>query len=116
MTLEQIENSLKKAVIYGKGNINLYNRPIINNSDGTKSTVRSMSFYDNNENKEILVPTAVNGRIVSDEDAIRNYYKTGEYLGKFNTPQQANNYAKKLHIQQDLTTKIREAFKKVGDK
>lgn len=84
---------------YGAGNINLYNRPIVNNPDGTTSTVRSMSFSDGKN--EILIPTVVNGKVVSDNEAIDNYYKTGEYLGKFNTVDEANAYAENLHKQQE---------------
>lgn len=84
---------------YGAGNINLYNRPIVNNPDGTTSTVRSMSFSDGKN--EILIPTVVNGKIVSNDEAIDNYYKTGEYLGKFNTVDEANAYAENLHKQQE---------------
>ena len=84
---------------YGAGNINLYNRPIVNNPDGTTSTVRSMSFSDGKN--EILIPTVVNGKVVSDDEAIDNYYKTGEYLGKFNTVDEANTYAENLHKQQE---------------
>ena len=85
--------------IYGKGNINLNNRPVVKNSDGTISTVRSMSF--NEDGKEILIPTVVNGKIVSDEEAIDHYHKTGEYLGKFDTIEQADEYANQLHLEQE---------------
>ena len=86
---------------YGEGNIDLYNRPVVKNPDGSVSTVRSMSFWDDDEQKEILVPTVVNGRIVSDDEAIDHYYRTGEYLGKFETWQDADAYAEKLHEQQE---------------
>lgn len=85
---------------YGKGNIDLYNRPQVVNNDGSISTVRSMSFNDGNN--EILIPTvSQEGTIMNDNDAINYFYKTGQYLGKFNTPEQANNYARRLHNQQD---------------
>lgn len=85
---------------YGKGNIDLTNRSIVKNDDGSISTVRSMSFQDE-EGKEVLVPTVVNGKIVSDSEAINNYYRTGEYLGKFDSVEEANEYAEKLHKQQE---------------
>lgn len=85
---------------YGKGNIDLSNRPIVKNDDGSISTVRSMSFQDE-EGKEVLVPTVVNGKIVSDSEAINNYYRTGEYLGKFDSVEEANEYAEELHKQQE---------------
>jgi uncharacterized protein YerC len=84
---------------YGKGNIDLYNRPIVTNSDGSISTVRSMSFEENG--KEILIPTVVNGRVVSDDEAIDYYHRTGEYLGKFNSVKEADDYAEKLHEDQE---------------
>lgn len=86
---------------YGKGNIDLNKRPVVQNDDGSISTVRSMSFYDENEGKEILIPTVVNGKIVSDNEAINHYYNTGEYLGKFDTVEEANSYAEQLHKEQE---------------
>jgi hypothetical protein len=86
---------------YGKGNIDLNNRKVVQNDDGSISTERSMSFYDEDSGKEVLIPTVVNGRIVSDEEAINHYYETGEYLGKFDTPQQATKYAEMLHKRQE---------------
>ena len=85
---------------YGLGNIDLTNRQVVKNQDGSISTVRSISFQDDS-GKEILIPTVVNGKIVSNDEAIQHYYKTGEYLGKFDTVEQANAYAEQLHKQQD---------------
>lgn len=89
---------------YGAGNIDLYNRPLYMNGDGSVSTVRSMSFNDGKG--EILVPTvafdnAGKPYVMSDDEAINRYYNTGEYLGKFKTVQDANDYAERLHRQQD---------------
>lgn len=85
---------------YGLGNIDLYNRPQVRNSDGSISTVRSMSFNDGKQ--EILIPTVSNdGRILSPQEAIDMYNRTGEYLGKFNTLDESNAYAKLLHQEQD---------------
>jgi hypothetical protein len=58
-----------------------------------------MAFEE--DGKEILIPTVVNGRVVSDDEAIEHYYETGEYLGKFDTVEEANEYADKLHEEQE---------------
>lgn len=83
------------------GNIDLYSRPRVDNGDGTYSTVRSMSFGDGN-GREILIPTVSDdGRIMSDDEAINNYYKTGKHLGIFNNPDNASAYAERLHNLQE---------------
>lgn len=97
--LNALGQNLKDYETYGLGNINLKERPIVKNADGSYSTVRSMSFNDNG--KEILVPTVINGKVVSDDEAIEHYYQTGEYLGKFNTIEEANKYAEDLHLKQE---------------
>jgi hypothetical protein len=102
--------AMKKRVIFGdfdsdniieEGNIDLHNRPVVKNADGSISTVRSMSFEDD-DGSQVLIPTVSNdGTILSEEDAIRNYFKTGQHLGKFKTIQSANEYAQKLHEEQE---------------
>jgi hypothetical protein len=86
---------------YGLGNIDLNNRPIIQNSDGSISTVRSISI--NEDGKEVLIPTVRQGlnRIMTNQEAIDYYHKTGEYLGKFNSTQEADKYSEQLHQSQE---------------
>ncbi|HEY9791709.1 MAG TPA: hypothetical protein V6D22_14995 [Candidatus Obscuribacterales bacterium] len=81
------------------GNIDLNKRPIVENQDGSFSTVRSMSFNDGKH--EVLVPTVSDdGRIMSDKDAIQQYMKTGMHLGKFASIDDANRFAEQLHEDQ----------------
>lgn len=82
------------------GNVDLTNRPRVQNPDGSVSTVRSISFGENG--KEILVPTVSDdGRIMSNEDAISNYHNTGKHLGIFDGPDNATAYAQQLHKDQE---------------
>ena len=99
---------------YGQGNIDLYNRPMyIQPDDGTISTVNSMSFND--EGLEVLIPTIGrdekgNPIQMEDDEAINYYYETGEYLGKFNTVQEADSYGEQLHLQQEYIYDLEKGY------
>jgi hypothetical protein len=77
------------------GNIQLKGRPQVKNADGSISTVRSIGV--NIDGREMLIPTVVNGRVVSNDDAIKNYKDTGQHLGIFKDPAASTRYAIDLH-------------------
>lgn len=80
------------------GNIDLNNRPRVKNADGSISTVRSIGV--NVDGKEVLIPTVVGDRVVSNADAVKEYKRTGQHLGIFDTPAHSDAYAQQLHEDQ----------------
>lgn len=88
---------------YGAGNIDLYDRPQYRNANGSISTVDSTSY--NIDGQEVLLPTVWNRNGTpyhssNDEEILQRYRDTGEYFGKFSTVEEANDYAEKLHLEQ----------------
>lgn len=82
-----------------QGNIDLSMRPTVRNADGSISTVRSMGA--NIDGKEVLLPTvSIDGRIMTDDEAVNNYRQTGQHLGIFSSPESSTKYADSLHNQQ----------------
>lgn len=90
---------------YGEGTIDLYDRPIYKNPDGTISTVASATIEIDGE--FVLLPTIVRGEdgkaksLKTVEEIVEQYEKTGDYLGKFDTAEEAEKYAIKLHYAQE---------------
>ena len=81
------------------GNIDLGNRPVVPNADGSISTVRSISI--NMDGKEYLIPTVSDdGRIMQDEEAIQAFERSGKHLGVFADNASATAYANSLHDSQ----------------
>lgn len=94
-----------------RGNIDLDARPSVKNAEGSISTVRSMDVAIENgvavlgrpdANNRVLLPTVSDdGRVMTDQEAVDSFNRTGRHLGKFNTPEAANRYAAALHEAQD---------------
>jgi hypothetical protein len=81
------------------GNIDLAHRPKVRNLDGSTSTVNSISV--NVDGHEVLIPTVLpDGRMLSPQDAVRHYLRTGQHLGIFDSAEHATAYAQQLHAQQ----------------
>lgn len=78
---------------------NLYDRPVMKNADGSVSTTSSSSW--NFGGKEVLLPTVVDGKRLTPQEAQDRYRKTGEHLGIFDTPEHADLYAQALHLEQE---------------
>ena len=94
-----------------RGNIPIWNRPTVQNDDGSHSTEYSTSM--NEDGKEVLVPTIVNGRFLTPDGkkppegskeekamfdrAWQHYKDTGEHLGKFDSVADEEAYADALH-------------------
>lgn len=86
-----------------KGNVDVANRPNIDNGDGTHSSVFSMSF--GTDKGEVLVPGVGDGktypqRKLTKDEALDQYKKTGQNLGTFKDEKAANAYAQTLHEDQ----------------
>ena len=82
-----------------EGNIDLTNRPIVRNPDGSISTVRSKSFGFGNT--EVLLPSVSDtGENLTDQQMIKAYQATKRHLGIFSDPGSATQYAQSLHEMQ----------------
>jgi tape measure domain-containing protein len=96
---QEQEKLAKLPSDYGKGNIDLNHRPVAKNEDGY-STV--LSFSTEMEGQEVLLPmVSMGGQIMTEAEAIKEYKKTGLYLGKFKSPDEATAYAESLHNSQE---------------
>jgi hypothetical protein len=84
-----------KGGVVSSGNIDVSKLPAVRNPDGSYSTVRSMGIEM--DGKFYLIPTVINGRVVSDEEAIKSFEKTGKHLGIFGSQAESDAYAERLH-------------------
>src|SRR5579862_9570641 len=77
------------------GNIDLGNRPILHNPDGTVSSERSFSI--GTDQGEVLIPRVFDGKDHTEKEAIDHYKQTGQHMGIFDNPQDADGYAQAIH-------------------
>ncbi len=90
----------KSEGLLEQGNIDLHKRQKVQLEDGSTATVRSISA--NIDGKEVLLPTiSQDGRVMTEDEAIAEYKRTGQHLGKFDTPEHATAYATALHKNQE---------------
>lgn len=80
-----------------QGNIDLDALPVVQNPDGSVSTVRSITVEMGGA--VYLIPTIVNGRAVSPDQAVNHFRRTGRHLGAFRTVADADRYAAQAHDQ-----------------
>lgn len=74
---------------FGKGTIDLSNRPVVDLEDGSVGTILSTSFdtTKGDETFKVLIPQIVDGVALSAQEALQHYISTGgkNYLMKINT-------------------------------
>ena len=81
------------------GNIDIYNRPLVKNPKGGTSTVYSMGV--NLNDNDYLIPRVINeGKLLSEDESIEHFKKTGKHFGVFENPEASTQHAKYLHNQQ----------------
>lgn len=118
---------LNNGLATGRGNIDLNNRPVVTNPDGSRSTVKSTTVgFDD---YFAVIPTVINGALGSVDDAIEHYLASNEHLGIFKIVQkqgetfeqayertlnEANAYADLVHdFEQgklDVADALRDAY------
>jgi hypothetical protein len=90
-----------------KGNINLWQQPVIRNPNGSYSTVKSTSWREPIKvpsvgvvELEVLMPEVLPGHssTVSATGALSAFRRTGRHLGAFASVAWANAYADALHL------------------
>lgn len=92
------KNDLKIAQLI-PGNIDLNNRPKVRNADGSYSTVRTIGI-EIDGGRHVNIPTVINGRVVTNEEAIRHFKRTKQHLGIYATREEADAAAQRLHESQ----------------
>lgn len=98
-TPEMYQDKINQG-LFRQGNINLHNRPQVKNPDGSISTVLSMGV-GLGDGKEALIPrVSDDGRILSEQEAIEQFKRTGKHLGIYNSQKEADQAAEQLHQQQ----------------
>ena len=89
------------------------------NEDGSERSLVSRSFEI--DGKETLIPTVhpETGEVMSDEDAIKYYHKTGQHLGQYPTREEATaagqQYSENQNLREDTRRAVIRASYSDGD-
>jgi hypothetical protein len=87
---------MPSGILMRPGNIDLNNRPVVQNANGTHSS--ELSFSRGTDEGETLVPQVVHGKMMPTQDAAwQHYVRTGESMGSFSSPEAADAYAEQVH-------------------
>lgn len=84
----------ESAQDHNKGDEPTSTRPEVDTEDGPVAANATV-FQDGD--KHVVAPLSLPNGMVSEEEAKRRYQELGDYLGKFGTPEEAKDYAKKWH-------------------
>lgn len=86
-----------------EGNVDPDSAPVVPSPDGTVSTPRTISIKE--DGVEVLIPTVTqDGRVLTDEEAIEQYHRTGRHMGKFDSVESADAYAEEVQGDQEAST------------
>jgi hypothetical protein len=86
------------------GNIDLNNRPRVLTPEGKTATVRSIGI--GTDEGEVVIPTVSDdGQLLTNDQAIELYRRTGKHLGIFDTPENGDEFGRMLHEAQARTLK-----------
>ena len=85
------------------GNIDLDKRKVLKDGDEFKteeSITIGITIGDKNEEKQVIIPTVIDGKKVSDKEATDHFFKTKQHLGMYETKEYAEAQAEKIHLRQ----------------
>jgi hypothetical protein len=83
------------------GNIDLEDRPDVPHPKGGRWSVLSGSY--NIDGQEVLIPhvsKGPNAKVLTNEEALAQYRRTGKHLGKYRTPEAATARGRFIHAEQ----------------
>lgn len=77
-----------------QGNIDVSKQPIVQGNDGNVSTVHAITHEVNG--KTVLIPNTIDGKVVTDAEAIEQFKQSGKHMGVFKNKSSAEKYLTKL--------------------